>query len=379
MTDTKPKIFINVDRLNTLLDENKLDAVVARSGRNFTYLSGLAYPGTLARLLDLPDSDRGVMVLWPRDGEPVLIVNGTAAGLAARDSWIERQVIYEGYVESPYSRLAEVLKTSGLAEARVGFEKDYVSARDWALVDSVLPKLDMVDCTAIMDRVRWIKTAAEIKRIKQAADLLDDVFLDVFPGLRPGDTERLAHSRIIAGCLERGFNWAHGILNSSTNTIPYAGESDVKFKAGDVMRTDYVAYLDGYPGHQSRNLIFGEPTQEQRDEYRSIRDIYRATIDKCRPGARVGDIYDFAVQAFTAAGWKFDSLLVGHGVGSWWHQQEPILRRGSEVLLEEGMVLALEPHIGHWHIQDMVVLREEGPVLLSDKMSTDEPFVTAGS
>ncbi len=36
-----------------------------------------------------------------RQGDPVLIVNDTAAGLAARDSWIERQVIYEGYVESP--------------------------------------------------------------------------------------------------------------------------------------------------------------------------------------------------------------------------------------------------------------------------------------
>jgi len=38
-------------------------------------------------------------------------------------------------------------------------------------------------------------------------------------------------------------------------------------------------------------------------------------------------------------------------------------------------VLALEPHIGHWHIQDMIVVRPNGPVLLSDKMSTDEPFV----
>ncbi len=377
MADTKRDIFINVDRLNRILDENGLDAVVARSGRNFTYLSGFAYPGTLARLLDLPDSDRGVMVLWPRKGEPVLIVNGTAAGLAARDSWVERQVIYEGYVESPYKRLGELLHDEGLAAARVGFERDYVSARDWALLAEAAPKMDMVDCTAIMDQVRWIKTPAEVAKFKEGADLLDDVYLDVFPGLKPGDTERLAHSRIIAGCLERGCNWAHGILNSSSNTIPYAGESGVVFQTGDVMRTDYVAYLDGYPGHQSRNLIFGEPSQQQRDEYRSIRDVYRATIERCVPGARVGDIYDFAVEAFTSDGWKFESLLVGHSVGSWWHQQEPILRKGSDIVLEEGMVLALEPHIGHWHIQDMVVLRADGPELISDKMSTDEPFIVA--
>lgn len=371
------QIIANIDRLNRLMDENDLAAVVARSGRNFTYLSGLAYPGTLARLMDLTDSDRGVMVLWPREGEPMIIVNATAAGLAERDSWIERQVLYEGYVESPYARLAEVLRDEGLAGARVGFERDYVSARDWALVQDAVPSLDMVDCTDIMDRVRWIKTDGEIERLKRGADLLDDVYLDVFPKLRVGDTERSAHSRIIAGCLDRGCNWAHGILNASSNTIPYAGESDVVFQAGDVMRTDYVAYLDGYPGHQSRNLVFGEPTQAQRDEYRAIRDIYRGAIDQCRPGARVGDIYDATVKAFTDDGWKFESLLIGHSVGAWWHQQEPILRRGSDIILEDGMVLALEPHIGYWHIQDMIVVRPDGPHLISDKMSTDEPFVVA--
>ena len=83
------------------------------------------------------------------------------------------------------------------------------------------------------------------------------------------------------------------------------------------------------------------------------------------------------MAAFTDGGWIFESLLIGHGVGAWWHQQEPILRRGSDIVLEDGMVLALEPHIGHWHIQDMIVVHPGGPELLSDKMSTDEPFVVA--
>ncbi len=93
MAGKEPKVIANIDRLNRLMDENDLAAVVARSGRNFTYLTGLAFPGTLARLMDLTDSDRAVMVLWPRTGDPVLVVNATAAGLAARDSWVERQVL----------------------------------------------------------------------------------------------------------------------------------------------------------------------------------------------------------------------------------------------------------------------------------------------
>ncbi len=63
MARAHPTNVANVDRLHAYMDRNNLAAVVARSGQNFTYLSGIAYPGTLARLLDLADSPRGVMVL----------------------------------------------------------------------------------------------------------------------------------------------------------------------------------------------------------------------------------------------------------------------------------------------------------------------------
>ena len=76
------EIIANIPRLHALMDRDGLAAVVARSGQNFTCLSGMVFPGTLARPLDFPDSERGVMAVWPRNGEPVLVLNSTAAGLA---------------------------------------------------------------------------------------------------------------------------------------------------------------------------------------------------------------------------------------------------------------------------------------------------------
>jgi Xaa-Pro aminopeptidase len=373
---TRRKNIANVDRLNKLMDEAGLDAVVLRSGQNFTYLSGVVYPGTLARHQDLADSARAVMLLWPRHGDPVIVANKTAAGLAQRDAWVERVELYEGYVESPYAKLAEVIRDAGLARSRVGFEKDYVSARDWEDVQGRLQQLDMQDCTELMNRVRWVKTPGEVEMIRRAADLLDDVYLEVFKRIRPNDTERKIHADMIATSLEKGFEWAHGILNSDKNTIAYAGESDRVIALGDVIRTDYVAYLAGYPGHQSRNVIMGPPSAKQREEYRINLEIYRATIDRCRAGTRVGDLYQFVMDEFDRHQWAYKSLLVGHGVGAWWHQQEPILRRGSDIVLEEGMVLALEPHKDYWHVQDMVLVQRQGaPVLLSARFPTDEPFI----
>ena len=39
----KSRLLVNIDRLHRFMDEHDLSAVIARSGVNFTYLSGVAY------------------------------------------------------------------------------------------------------------------------------------------------------------------------------------------------------------------------------------------------------------------------------------------------------------------------------------------------
>jgi Xaa-Pro aminopeptidase len=371
---------VNVERLHQFMDGEGLAAVVARSGQNFTYLSGLAYPGTLARHVDIADSTRAVMLLWPRHGDPVIVLNAIAEKLTLRDSWVKRVSVYDAYNESPYARLCQVIKEAGLDGQRIGFEKNYVSAEHWDEMRRGLPRAEMVDCNRMMDAVRWVKTPAELALLRKGADLLDDAYAEVFLTIKHGETERAVHSRLIGSCLRRGANWAHGILNSHRNTIPYAGESDELFLNGDVVRTDYVAYLDGYPGHQSRVAILGKPSAALREDYARYYDAYLKIIDACRPGVTAGAVYDFAVETFGKLGWTYTSILVGHSVGAWWHQQEPIVARGRDLTLEEGMVLALEPHglnpgPGFLHLQDMAVVRRSGPELLSAKFPTHEMFV----
>ncbi|MDB5510704.1 MAG: Xaa-Pro aminopeptidase [Enterovirga sp.] len=365
---------INVDRLNQGMDAAKIDAIVARAGLNLTYLSGFAYPGTLARHVDLADSPRAIYLVWPRRGEPRMIVNAIAEGLARRDSWVEHFDVYEGYVEAPIDRLAGVLQSMGLADGTVAFERDYISASDWERLVSRLPTMRGVNSTVLMDHVRAIKTDAEVARLRHGANVLDDAFLKHFPTVRPGMRERDLHAALVAECIVGGSEFTHGILNSSRNTVPYAGESDFAFAAGDAIRTDYVAYIQGYPGHQSRCAVVGTPSEEQRREYAVIRDIYWAANDQLVPGRTAGEVYDFVVQRFAAAGMEYKSIIAGHSVGAWWHQQEPVISRANPRRLEKGMVIAMEPHVNHWHIQDMLLIGENGPELLSGRFPTEQIF-----
>jgi Xaa-Pro aminopeptidase len=366
--------FVQIGRLAQQMDAQGLDAIVARAGINFTYLSGLVYPGTLARHLDLADSPRGVYLVWPRSGEPRMVVNAIAEGLARRDSYVEHFDVYEGYTEPPVERLAKVIVDMGLAESRVGFETNFISMADGNTLRSRLPRMQIADSTRLMDMVRAVKTPAELTLFKRGADLLDDAFLACFPTVRPGMRERDLHAALVAHCLAGGSEFTHGILNSERNTIPYAGESDFAFAAADAIRTDYVAYVKGYPGHQSRCAVVGQPSAEQQRQYAALRDIYRAANDQLIPGRSAGEVYQFVVERFAAIGITYKSMLAGHSVGAWWHQQEPVISRDNPRRLEEGMVIAMEPHVDHWHIQDMFVIRANGPELISDKFPTDKIF-----
>ena len=131
MQDTQREVIANVDRLNEYMDKYGFSAIVVRSGKEFTYLSGFAYPGTLARHLDFPDSPREVLLVWPRHGEPTMVLNNYAAPLARRDSWLQSIELYDDYVESPYEVMAGLISKMGLQVERVGFEKTYLSAARW--------------------------------------------------------------------------------------------------------------------------------------------------------------------------------------------------------------------------------------------------------
>jgi Xaa-Pro aminopeptidase len=367
-------IIANVERLYRLMDETGLAAVVVRGGQNVTYLSGVSFHGTLARHLDISASPRGVVVVWPRSGEPVFVLEATAVGPARRDSWIESFEVFSGYSEPVFKRVGGVLAALGLARARVGFDKNYVGAGFWEGLARQLPDLAMLDCSDLMDDVRRVKTPGEIECFRAGAKLLDAAFSEVLPTIRPSELEREVHARVIAACLGRGAEFAHGILNSERNPVIYCGESDFAFARGDIVRTDYVAYVDGYPGHQSRNAVIGRPSGQQASDYAKYYDIYLATAELLRPGMVAGEIYDFVTRQFAQIGWSYEAGLVAHSVGPWWHQQEPICCRGSRHQLEPGMVVALEPFHAHWHCQDLFLITQGRPELLSPDFDTRQLF-----
>jgi Xaa-Pro aminopeptidase len=361
-------------RLAGVFSDAGLEALVVRSGQNVAYLSGLRFPGTLGRLQDFVHNPRGSVVVQLPTGDATLIVSKIASAVARRQTWLDDFREFTEYVDDPYSLAASVLEERGLGRARIGVERRMMTHEQWERLTSALPAAEFVDCTDLLQKLRNIKTPAEVAILKRGADLQDDAYLEVLATARDGDTERTLHAQMLRALIERGAESAHGILQSSRNPVTvYGGESDVPVMKGDLLRTDYVSYLEGYAANLSRMAVMGPPTPSQEDRYALLLDIHRTIIDDVlQPRMKVHEVHDYYRDRCLAAGSEAVNSLVGHSTGVWWHQEEPMLVPGESQLLEEGMVLCVEPVLdGFWHLQDEVLITKGGAELMSDRFDTD--------
>lgn len=367
-----PQPRYNVELLRDMLDRLGLEALIVRSGRNVAYLSGMTFPGTLGRLQDFAHAPRAVVVLWPRAGEPALFAGHIALGLANRTSWIADRRGYTEYREAPLVLAARELRARDLGRARIGVEQREIGAVQWAELVDALPEAELIDCTDALEAVRNIKTPAELELIRRSAEIQDLAHLEVFAGARPGDTERELHARMVAALLRLGADSAHGMLQAGSNPVTYGGEGGTPILSGVAVRTDYVSYYQGYAANLSRMAVMGPAAPEQQERYATLRRIHFEIIDGAlRPGMEAQQVYAFARERLAAAGSSVIAGLVGHSLGLWWHQEEPMLVPGEPRLLQPGMVVCLEPILdGFWHLQDEILITEDAPELLSTTFDT---------
>jgi len=344
----------NATELERAFDSSGLEALVLRSGQNVGYLSGMSFPGTLGRHQDLAHSDRATMLVWPYEGEPTLVTSTGAYGPARMRSWLEDIRVYTDCVESAFTYCVKVLKERGLERGRIGVDRRWIGADRWVELVAELPHAELVECSELMDRVRNIKTPAEVALLRRAVDIQDEAHLEVFGGARPGDTEKELHSRMVAAMIRLGAESAHGMMQSSNTPYTYAGEGPVAINKGDALRTDYVCYLDGYAANLSRMAVMGPPSAEQERMYQLELAVHREIIASLlRPGIRVSEIHRYMRERFTAEGFPDVIGLAGHSIGVWWHQEEPLFSPGEERELQTGMVVCLEPVLKRfWHVQD---------------------------
>ena len=201
------------------------------------------------------------------------------------------------------------------------------------------------------------KSPPEVEALDRANALvlrvLDAVERMISPGVTTWDLDRVSEELTVKGGARPAFKGYHGFpgsLCTSINDEVVHGIPSKKrvLQEGDIISLDFGVLLDGYYGDSARTLPVGRVAPEADRLVRVTREALDRGIEAARPGSRLSDI-GHAIQSHAeAAGFSVVREFVGHGIGSSLHEDPQVPNYGTPgtgPMLEEGLVLAVEPMV----------------------------------
>jgi methionyl aminopeptidase len=198
------------------------------------------------------------------------------------------------------------------------------------------------------------KSPEEIEKMT-AAGLIQAAALDLVAGkIRPGvSTEELdaAVERFIrsqgATPTFKGYRGFPGSICASPNSMIVHGiPGRYRLERGDILAVDIGVTFDGWVADAARTFPVGEVSPLAENLLSATEQALFAGVEHCRVGNRMGDVSHAIQQVSERAGLAVVRSLVGHGVGKSMHEDPQVPnygRAGKGPMLEEGMVLAIEP------------------------------------
>jgi Xaa-Pro aminopeptidase len=266
----------------------------------------------------------------------------------------------------------------------LAIEAEHCTVADKKRLKDLLPAgARLRDAAAVVERLRMVKDADELERIRAAVQLGAQLFDRALQVLRHGlnkdglsnngvtEVEVAAEMELAArqaGAEQMSFETI--IASGPRSALPHGRAYDQPIKPGAFVVCDFGVILRGYCSDQTRTVWVGEAPKEARDVYEAVREAQQAAVDAVRPGTSVGEIDAAARKVLRSAGLgRYFTHSTGHGVGLEIHEA-PRVAAGQTEVLQPGMVITIEPGVyfpGKWgvRIEDMVAVTASGCEVLT--------------
>jgi len=374
---------LRIARLQAEMTAQGLDALLLTTPADVFYTTGF-----LTRFWESPA--RPWFVVIPQAGDPVAVIPSIGADLMGR-TWLRDIRTWDAPDprDDGTSLLAETLSGVTPATGRIGLPMGpethlRMPLADYAGLRARLAPRRVNDATACVQRVREIKSEAEIARIRETSAIASRAFDRVPDFVQAGRPLADVFRDFQIALLAEGADWVSYVAGGAgvdcyDDVISPAGPEPLR--RGDILMLDTGAVKDGYFCDFDRNYAIGPPSDLARRAHAALWQATEDTLAALRPGLRACDVHALLARglqdrAMTASGGRF-----GHGLGvtlTEWPSFTPL----DETPLRAGMVLTLEPgcHIRDGRImvhEEIVVLREDKAELLSTRAPAELPEITA--
>ena len=201
-----------------------------------------------------------------------------------------------------------------------------------------------------------IKSAREVKIMRQASHIVATVLREVMgmvePGQTTGDIDAYAEKRIREMGATPSFKGYHGfpasICASINNEVVHGIPSPKRvIRQGDLLKVDTGAYFEGYHGDSCITICVGDAPHEAQTLSRVAKEALMAGLSQVKSGNTLLDIAGAVEDHVKANGFSVVEDYTGHGVGRNLHEEPSVFNFRTDelpnVTLRPGMTLAIEP------------------------------------
>jgi Xaa-Pro aminopeptidase len=368
-------------RLAIELAELELDALLVDSPVDVRYLTGFAGSNGLALVVSDPAAGRL--------GAHRFLTDFRYATQSAEQvpAVFEREIVAGELLDALAAALAHpdghghpdghtVKGARGQEGGRLGFDEASLTVKGHRRLTELLgPGWELVACAGAVERLRAVKDAGEIARIRAASELADEALRAVLEDGLVGRTEREVAIELELRMRRLGAqapSFPSIVAAGAHGALPHAEPREQRIPRDVLVTIDWGALHEDYCSDCTRTYATGEGISAQ------AREIYELVLSaqeqglaavKAGPSGREVDAVAREVIERAGHGEHFGHGL-GHGVGMDIHEGPRLSRTAGEEPLVAGNVVTVEPGVYlpgvlGVRIEDLVVVGEDSQEVLT--------------
>ena len=363
-----------IEKARRLMKENGVDAVCIEPGSTMFYLTGMHWS----------TSERMFAVVIPANGEISWVCPKFEEERARELIKVGDDIRTWEEDQSPYRRVAEILRDRGIRTGTVGIE-ERVRFFLFDGIRQVAPSIQFVSATPITAGCRMFKSPAELALMQRANDITIAAYKATHDSMREGMTQGQFANNCEAAFHRLGVVGGIFVSFGKYTAFPHGSSTPQKLREGDVVLMDGGCSVDGYQSDITRTFVFGKATQRQRDIWNLERKAQDAGFAVAKVGTPCEVVDAAARKVITDAGFGPNYRVpglphrTGHGIGLDGHEWTNFVR-GNKTSIQPGMCFSDEPTIviyGEFGIrlEDCLYITPDGPRFFTKQSaSIDEPF-----
>lgn len=339
----------NYKKVQDILKKLSLGAILISNGNNMRYISGFA-------------GATGYVYISEKRHAVITDFRYTIQAEREAKGYEVITIGNEGYEEA----IHDILQADQIKQ--LGFEAEDMLYATFDHLKEKLTDYELVPVGNEITCLRRIKTENELKFIKKAEAIGDQVFTDILSYIKPGQTELEVAARIeyllkMKGAQELSFPSI--VVSGVNSSMPHGVPTSKKIEKGDFLTMDFGCIYEGYCSDMTRTIVVGKASDKQKKVYDTVLSAQLAALDYIKAGYKGKEIDKAARDIIYKAGYEgcFGHGL-GHSVGLHIHEN-PRLSPLEEDAILAGMTETIEPGIyikdfGGVRIEDLVVVTEDG-------------------